>query len=152
MGTNGRETKEPFHPLHLNISVFLYLLLFVVSTSNSFESDVLLLSKVREIGNFQWISGGRGRLWEAMLPWLDKTDQIRSQSQSESMASHTASHGLPLSDSLAHGLPLFVMWSVWVNQGARPPMRVRSDSTRQSNAFGHEISQTGPRIALPCPV
>ena len=50
----------------------------------------------------------RVRKWEAVLPSLDKTDQIRSQSQSES----TASHGLPLLDALAHGLPHFVMRSV----------------------------------------
>ena len=82
--------------------------------------------------------GGRGRPWEAVggpawpweavLPWLAQTDQIRSQSQSESTASHTASHGLPRPPTASQfrppiashrlGLPQFVMWSVWANHGS----------------------------------
>ena len=107
-------------------------LIFSTSDRQSL-SDVLLLSKVREIGHFQCISGrprgkweaesGRPR-WEAeVLPWLAGTLWQIYLSQS-------GEHGLPLSASHlglpprppTFGLPLsprpptFVMWSVWANQ------------------------------------
>ena len=46
-----------------------------------------------------------GRPWEAVHPWLAQTDQITSQSQSESTASHTASHGLPWPPTASHFRP-----------------------------------------------
>ena len=105
----------------------------------------------------------RVRKWEAVgghapligsVLWSDLSYPIREHGLPHSLSwLHMASHSLPLSDSLAHSLPHFVMWSVWANQRAwiwphRSDYHGRSDSTGQSNAFGREISQTGPRIAL----
>ena len=82
------------------------------STSDRFYQMCYCCRKLENLQNV----GGRVRespnFWEAMggrAPWLDNTDLSESLSQSGSTASHRP---LRNSDSLAHGLPHFVMWSV----------------------------------------
>ena len=109
----------------------------IFSTSDRLLSDVLLVSKVREIWTFSLISmyerpnlWGRERPWEAVwgrapligLEICVRESQICLSQWEEHGLSRplTASHGLSLSASHHLGLTQFVMWSVWANQGARP--------------------------------
>ena len=124
----------------------------VFSTSDRLLSDVLLLSKVREFDHFQCISG---RPWEAVGPWLAGTLWQIYLSQS-------GPHGLPLSASHPLGLPQFVMWSVWANQGPTASQKytvlpgVRSAShahwAMQSDPRGRLTDFTAKRIASPARV
>ena len=114
-----------------------YWILKVFSTSDRFLSDVLLLSKVREFEHFQCISGrpweavgGRGALigsersgtlWHS---YLDLSEPIRAPRPP------TASQIRPPTASHRFGLPQFVMWSLWANQGARPPTKVRDSASQ----------------------
>ena len=107
-----------------SVTIFtVFIIRYFFSTSDRQSlSDVLLLSKVREIGNFQCISGRPrweaevgGRKWEAVLPWLAQIDLSESPSQSGehlSLPPRPPTFGLPLSPRP----PTFVMWSVWANQ------------------------------------
>ena len=114
--------------------------MFLAHLIHSDESDVLLLSKVSEIGVFQCISG---RPWEAVGGCGALIGSERSGTLWHTFWAYqrtSASHGLPQPPMASQiwppmashhlGLPQFVMWSLWANQGARPPTKVRDSASQ----------------------
>ena len=115
-----------------------------------------------------------GRIWEAMggcAPWLALRSDLSYPIRGARPPTRppTASHSLPNSASQAHGLPstrppkfglsstrlptfCHVICLSQSRSTASHESPIGLYSTGQSNAFRHEISQTGPRIGLPRPV
>ena len=112
--------------------------------------------------NFWEAVGGRGRPCSLIgsLIWSDLCYPIRGARPPTAShfrtLKHTASHGLPEIRPPKHTAShiLSCDLSEPIREHSLPrksDLRGRSDSTGRSNAFSREISQTRPRITLPCP-